>query len=73
MGLFLQLLSYCFITDTLIVFVFNTFNERYIAAQKELNNKICTLQEAINSNDVCIKNMKAQSKSLIDKLVDFIS
>jgi len=73
MGLFLQLLDYCFLTDTLLVFVFNTFNKRYIAAQKELNNKICTLQETINSNDVYIKNMKAQSTSLIDKIVYFIS
>jgi len=56
---FCHYLGYCFITDTLIVFVFNTFNERYIAAQKELNNNICTLQEAINSNDVCIRNYES--------------
>jgi hypothetical protein len=59
MGLFLQLLGYSSLRDTLIVFVFNTFNERYIAAQKELNNKICTLQEAINLNDVCIKKKES--------------
>lgn len=64
MGLFLQLLGYCFLTDTLLVFVFNTFNKRYIAAQKELNNKICTLQEAINSNDVYIKKYESSKYEL---------